>query len=83
VKTYSANANNSRETCGIFRSLSGGLFTKLCGHFQKLADRSYVSPKPNFSLALQRVFSDVQMGNSDSTQAADVGDTVDTGDRVL
>jgi hypothetical protein len=63
--------------------VSGGRFTKLCRDFQKLADRSYVSEKPDFSLALQRVFLAVLMGNSDSTQDADVSDSVYTGDRLL
>jgi hypothetical protein len=83
MKTYISNANHSRQTCANFISLAGGLFTKLCSDFQKLADRSYVSEKPNVSLALQRRFLVVLMGNSDSTQDADVGDTVYTGDRLL
>jgi hypothetical protein len=63
--------------------LSGGLFTKLCSDFQKLADRSYVSEKQNFSLAVQHGFLAVLMGNSDSTQDADVGDTVYIGYHML
>jgi hypothetical protein len=83
MKTYIANANHSWKTGVIFISMLGGPFTKLCRDFQKLADRSYVSEKPNFSPALHRVFLVVLMGNSDSTQDADVGDTVYTGDRLL
>jgi hypothetical protein len=63
--------------------LSGDAFTKLWRGVQKLADRSYVSEKPNFSPALHRVFLAVLMGNSYSTPVADVGDTVYTGDRLL
>jgi hypothetical protein len=83
MKTYIANANYSRQTGVIFISVSGGPFTKLCRDFQTLADRSYVSEKPNFSPALHRVFLVVLMGNSDSTPDADVGYTVYTGDRLL
>jgi hypothetical protein len=63
--------------------VAGGLFTKLGRDFQKLADRSYVSEKPNFSLAFQRGFLAVLMGNSDYTQDDDVGDNVYIGDRLL
>jgi hypothetical protein len=66
---------------GIFRLYR--IAIDRCRDFQKLADRSYVSEKPNFSLALQRVFLAVLMGNLDSTQDPDVGDTVYTGDRLL
>jgi hypothetical protein len=83
MKTYIPNANYSVQTGAIFISLSGGVFRKLWRDFQKLADRSYVSEKPNVSLAVQRGFLVVLMGNSDSTQDADVGDTVYIGDRLL
>jgi hypothetical protein len=83
MKTYISNANHSPQTCAIFISLAGGLFTKLCRDFQKLVDRSYVSEKPNFSLAFQRGFLAVPMGNSDSAHDADVGDSVYIGDRLL
>jgi hypothetical protein len=80
-KTYIASANHSRQTGAIFISLSGGLFTKLCRDFQKLADGSYVREKPNSSLAVQHVFLAVLMGNGDSTHEADVADIVYRGDR--
>jgi hypothetical protein len=83
MKTYISNANHYRQTCVIFMSLAGGLFTKLCRDFQKLVDRSYVSEKPNFSLAFQRGFLAVPMCNSDSTHDADVGDSLYIGDRML
>jgi hypothetical protein len=65
--------NHSGRTCIIFRPFSGGLFTKLCRAFQKLADRSYGKRKtedfgPKLSLADQRGFPAVRMGKSDSTQ---------------
>jgi hypothetical protein len=83
MKIYIANANHSGQTGVIFISMLAGHFTKLCRGVQKLADRSSVSEKPNFSPALHRVFLVVLMGNSDSTQDSDVGDTVYTSDRLL
>jgi hypothetical protein len=55
----------------------------LCRDFQNLVDRSYVSQNPDFSLAFQRGFLAVPMGNSDSTQDSDVDDSVYIGDRLF